>query len=197
MSIIEEAETFKWKETGEKIAQTLKEINYPDKDLAFYEVLRFFDITSVEQLKNPETLKKVETIFEYFKDSNNILEALRLLNSKLGNPFDLTEKLNKIYSFVYSENLEKGFQEEKERKDTQMMKELAKKAQEKKDIELRKEKQTRMEKIKKAIKERDIKLAEIEAKTLKRKQEKEIAEKIEIIKRASKPKQPEPPKIIF
>ena len=107
MSIIEEAETFKWKETGEKIAQTLKEINYPNKDLAFYELLRYFDITNPDELKNPEILKKVQAIFEYLKNSEDILMAVRNLNSQVGNPLDLEERLNKIYAFVYSANIEK------------------------------------------------------------------------------------------
>jgi len=116
MSIIEEAEKVKWKETGEKIATTLQKIDYPNKDLAFYELLRFFDITDPNRMKDPEILKKVQAIYEYLKDSEDILMAVRNLNSQIGNPLDLNERLNKIYAFVYSANIEKeiGIKEEKE-----------------------------------------------------------------------------------
>jgi len=195
MSIIEEAEKVKWKETGEKIANTLQEIDYPNKDLAFYELLRYFDITNPDELKNPEILKKAETIFQYFKDSEDILKALRELNSKLGNPIDLTEKLNKIYSFVYSENLEKGFQKEKEIEDTRLAKELQEKREEKEKLKIREEKRIKMEKIKEIRKKQNIELAEYREKLQKQKKEKELAEKIAEIERAKKPKLPPLPKI--
>jgi hypothetical protein len=195
MSIIEEAEKVKWQETQTKIAETLKEIQYPIQDLAFYEVLRFFDLTTADKLKNPETLKKVETIYQYFKNSEDILADLRELNSKLGNPFDLAERLNKIYSFVYSQNLEKGLQEEKEIQDTRIAEELAKKQAEKEELEKKKEREQKLANLRTLEKEREIEKEKRREKYLREKKEKETQERISTIEKTKPPKMPEVPKI--
>jgi len=190
MSIIEEAETFKWKETQTEIAETLKKIDFPIQNLAFYEVLRFFDLTTADKLKNPEVLRRVETIYKYFKDSEDILTDLRRLNSKLGNPFDLEERLNKIYSFIYSENLEKGLEEEKELKDKKLTEELAKGRAEKEKMEKEKEKIKRQERLRERLKEIEREEAIGKERYFRVKQEKEFQERMAEIEETTLEKSP-------
>lgn len=182
-NILEQSEQIKWKERGERIANTLTEMDYPNKDLMFYEVLRFFDITNLEQIKNPQILKKVETIYQYFKDSKDMIADLRELCGRLGNPIELEEKLNKVYSFVYSENLEKGIQEEKEIVDKKLAEEIAKKRAEKERLEKEKEKRERQERLRERLAEIQREKELRWAKYLKTKEEKEVQANMEKIKK--------------
>ena len=195
MSIIDEADNFQWKETTNRIAGTLREIGYNNQSLAFYELLRFFDITSVDKLKDPENLRKAETIFEHFKDSEDILDDLRRLSSQLGNPVELGEKLNKIYSFVYSENLERGFKKEKETQDTELAKSVSEKQKEKEAAKKKRLKDERAEQAQEVIKKQAVKRDKAREKLLQKKQEKELSERMETIRRTKSPKEPELPDV--
>ncbi len=197
MSILDEAEQINIKTSQERITGETKEVDAPSKELSFYELLRFFGITSQGKLKNPEVLEKVQTVYEYLKDADDILTEARNLNSKLGNPLDLDERLNKIYAFVYSENLEKGFQEEKEIKDKEVEKTFEEKQKEKEELEFQKKRERNKELLK--TKEYIRKMEELERKEKyqKEKKEKEIMERIKQIEKTKPPKKAEVPKVRF
>ena len=113
MPILEEAENFRLKEQGQRITDNAEQMGYPDKDLGFYELLGFFGVISISDM-DAETMRKAETIFEFLKDSDNVIEAVIKLNSKLGKPVQLGERLDKIYSHIYSLNIEEKFDKKKE-----------------------------------------------------------------------------------
>ena len=195
MSLIEEAENFRWKKTGQKIIEGAKTIGMIDIDLKFVETLRYFDIISFNQMKDKETMRKIQTIYEHFKNSDDILKDIRELDSNLGNPIDLGEKLNKIYSHIYSLNLEKGFQKEKEIQDKRTAEMIERGKKEREIANLKKEKEARRERlaeIERAKKEEKEKRRED---YLRAKKEKEVEERIKIIEKTKPPKLPEIPKI--
>ena len=195
MGIIEEAEQFKQKEIESSVVERAKMMEMPNIDLKFIDILRFFDITSAEAMKTKETIRKIKIIYEYLKDSEDVLADLRKISSNLGNPVELQEKLDKIYSYVYSLSLEKGFQKEKEiqAKRTAEMIERGKREREiadfKKEKEARRERLAETERAKKEEKEKR------REDYLRAKKEKEVEERIKIIEKTKPPKLPEIPKI--
>lgn len=195
MSILEEAEQFKWKEEGQTIMNGMREIGITDISLNLVEVLRYFDITSLDRMRNKESMRKAQIIYEHFKDSEDILFDIRNLESKLGRPISLEEKMDKVYSYIYSLNLEKEFQGEKEIKDRGTEEELARKQVEKEKTEKEKTKTERREKIEEKQKAIKIERLGRREKYLKAKEETELQERIEKIEKARIPKLPEIPKI--
>lgn len=190
MSIIEQAENFKWKEGGRKITEAAKEVGYIDKDLDFYELLRFFGIDSASKMTK-EVMEKVETIFEYLKDSKDILGDARILNSKLGSPIELTEKLNKMYSHIYSLNLEEGFSKKREVRDKEVDETIAKKKKEKEIIESRERRLLVKESLERKQRIDAEKAGRRKAQLSKIKKDLVVKQSMEIIKRR---KSPEPEK---
>jgi len=196
MDILQEAENYKWKETGEKIISNAREIGMGEIDLDFMETMRFFGIISKDQMTK-ETMAKVQTIYEYFKGSEDILGELRNINSQLGNPVVLGEKLDKIYSHVYSLNLEKGFEKEKEIADKRSEELLEKARKEKEAIEKTKKRETRKERYRKWLEEQQAEKMARREKLQKIKKEKEIKENMEAIKKTKQPKPPKLPEIEY
>ena len=158
MSILEEAEEYKFKNILTKTMGLTKEAGYPDKDLGFYELLRYFDITSIEKMRDPETLRKVDIIYEFLKDSENIMQAARELSSKLGNPVELIEKMNKMYSHVYSLNLEKGFEKQRVAGDEQLKKDIDEKRKKSEELKTEQRSLKRKESITRKEREEGVRL---------------------------------------
>jgi len=196
--ILSQTEEFKFKEEKQdKPIETTKEIDFPDRGLGFYELFRFFDITSPIKLVDQETTKKVKTIYEYLKDSKDILSAARELNSKLGNPLELEEKLNKMYAYVYSLKLEEKFKEKKAKQDARVQEIIEGKKAEKKEIEAQKAIREKEERIRKLLTEREKEIAQRKERRLRAIAEEELKEMMEIIKKTKSPPLPSPPKVNF
>lgn len=195
MSILEEAEQFRWKAEGQTIMNGMREIGITDINLNLIEVLRYFDITSLDRMRDKEAMRKAQIIYEHFKDSEDILSDIRSLESKIGKPIGLEEKMDKLYSHIYSLNLEKGFQEEKEIKDRRLGEELTRRQIEKEKMEKEKERADRRERLGEKQKATERERAIRREKYLKTKQETELQERINKIEKARASKLPEVPKV--
>ena len=195
MGIIEEAEQFKQKEIESSVVERAKMMEMPNIDLKFIDILRFFDITSAEAMKTKETIRKIKIIYEYLKDSEDVLADLRKISSDLGNPVELQEKLDKIYSHIHSLSLEKKFEKEKIARDQKTTELFAQKAH---DFLLKAEEMKKREEVearREAERMRQENIAKRKEAYLKAKKEKVIQEAMAEIEKTKAPESPEVPKI--
>jgi len=194
MDILKEVESLKWKETGDKIMNNARTVGMTEIDLNLVEIFRYFGVTTKDKMDGP-TVEKVNVIYNYIKGSDDVLGELRKIDSKLGNPVVLGEKLDKIYSYVYSLNLEKGFDEEKEIRDTKLKEEFSRRQKEKEEADAKRETQKRKEKKEAIVRQERIEKDKRRGKYLQTKKNRELEERIQSIKKAKQPKSPELPKV--
>ena len=194
MDILKEAENFKWKETGDKIMENARTVGMTEIDLNLIEIFRYFGITTKDKMDNA-TVEKVDMIYSYLKGAEDVLGELRKIDSKLGNPVVLGEKLDTIYSYIYSLNLEKGFDEEKEIRDTKLKEEFSRRQKEKEEADTKRETQKRKEKKEVIVRQERIEKDKRREKYSQTKKSKELTERIQSIKKTRQPKSPGLPKV--
>jgi len=195
MDILEQAQNIQWKEAGEKIMSGAREVGIEDIDLNLVETLRYFDITSSNQM-DKETIRKIQFIHKNLK-TDDALSELRAIDSKLGKSANLANSLDKIYSHFYTLGLEKGFEKEKKLEDrrTAEKMEAGRKELETRESQKRREKLLEHKRSEEQIR-RDM-AAKRRQTYLENKEAKELDKRMEAIKKAPKPKPPPPPEVIL